>query len=198
MKIVRGAVERIDDPRVFGAGERLAVFLAEDAVIGIRLVQYLDDRVFGVAVDVGDEIVALLLDDVQRVDAIHRAHHDLTRAAAGAKRHVDHCVHERKGGVVEGRAHSSSVPVRHETTVIMPACATLEHVRIVLVETSHPGNIGGAARAMKTMGLEQLWLVRPHVIRIRKRSGARPARSTCSTARWSSIRSMRRSPTARS
>ena len=39
--------------------------------------------------------------------------------------------------------------------------ASLEHVRIVLVETSHPGNIGGAARAMKTMGLGQLWLVRP-------------------------------------
>ncbi len=38
---------------------------------------------------------------------------------------------------------------------------SLGHVRIVLVETSHPGNIGGAARAMKTMGLEQLWLVRP-------------------------------------
>ncbi len=31
----------------------------------------------------------------------------------------------------------------------------------MLVETSHPGNIGGAARAMKTMGLEHLWLVRP-------------------------------------
>jgi tRNA (cytidine32/uridine32-2'-O)-methyltransferase len=37
----------------------------------------------------------------------------------------------------------------------------LNHVRIVLVETSHPGNIGGAARAMKTMGLSQLYLVRP-------------------------------------
>jgi tRNA (cytidine32/uridine32-2'-O)-methyltransferase len=37
----------------------------------------------------------------------------------------------------------------------------LEHVRIVLVETSHPGNIGGAARAMKTMGLTDLWLVAP-------------------------------------
>ena len=36
-----------------------------------------------------------------------------------------------------------------------------ENIRIVLVETSHPGNIGGAARAMKTMGLESLWLVRP-------------------------------------
>jgi TrmH family RNA methyltransferase len=33
--------------------------------------------------------------------------------------------------------------------------------RIVLVRTSHPGNIGGAARAMKTMGLEQLVLVAP-------------------------------------
>ncbi len=34
-------------------------------------------------------------------------------------------------------------------------------VRVVLVETSHPGNIGAAARAMKTMGLTQLALVRP-------------------------------------
>lgn len=34
-------------------------------------------------------------------------------------------------------------------------------VRIVLVETSHPGNIGAAARAMKTMGLTELVLVRP-------------------------------------
>jgi tRNA (cytidine32/uridine32-2'-O)-methyltransferase len=36
-----------------------------------------------------------------------------------------------------------------------------ENIRIVLVETSHPGNIGASARAMKTMGLEQLTLVRP-------------------------------------
>jgi len=34
-------------------------------------------------------------------------------------------------------------------------------VRIVLVETSHPGNIGATARAMKTMGLSDLVLVRP-------------------------------------
>ena len=34
-------------------------------------------------------------------------------------------------------------------------------VRIVLVDTSHPGNIGAAARAMKTMGLAELALVRP-------------------------------------
>lgn len=34
-------------------------------------------------------------------------------------------------------------------------------VRIVLVATSHPGNIGSAARAMKTMGLDRLYLVTP-------------------------------------
>ena len=34
-------------------------------------------------------------------------------------------------------------------------------VRIVLVDTSHPGNIGAAARAMKAMGLHELTLVRP-------------------------------------
>src|SRR5689334_2779231 len=37
----------------------------------------------------------------------------------------------------------------------------LSRVRIVLVEPQHPGNIGAAARAMKTMGLQDLALVRP-------------------------------------
>jgi len=37
----------------------------------------------------------------------------------------------------------------------------LSRVRVVLVATSHPGNIGAAARAMKTMGMERLVLVRP-------------------------------------
>jgi len=39
--------------------------------------------------------------------------------------------------------------------------AALERVRVVLCETSHPGNIGAAARAMKTMGLSRLVLVNP-------------------------------------
>jgi tRNA (cytidine32/uridine32-2'-O)-methyltransferase len=37
----------------------------------------------------------------------------------------------------------------------------LNNVKIVLVGTSHPGNIGSAARAMKVMGLSQLVLVDP-------------------------------------
>ena len=37
----------------------------------------------------------------------------------------------------------------------------LANIRIVLCQTSHPGNIGAAARAMKTMGLQHLYLVQP-------------------------------------
>lgn len=37
----------------------------------------------------------------------------------------------------------------------------LANVRIVLVRTFHPGNIGSAARSMKTMGLSDLCLVSP-------------------------------------
>ena len=36
-----------------------------------------------------------------------------------------------------------------------------ENVRVVLVNTSHPGNIGASARAMKNMGLSRLALVQP-------------------------------------
>ena len=42
-----------------------------------------------------------------------------------------------------------------------PALAALARVRVVLVGTQHPGNIGSAARAMKTMGLSRLALVAP-------------------------------------
>ncbi|NOI67210.1 tRNA (cytosine(32)/uridine(32)-2'-O)-methyltransferase TrmJ [Vibrio sp. 99-8-1] len=37
----------------------------------------------------------------------------------------------------------------------------LNNVKVILVGTSHPGNIGSAARAMKVMGLNQLVLVDP-------------------------------------
>jgi len=37
----------------------------------------------------------------------------------------------------------------------------LDQIRIVLVNPSHPGNIGAAARAMKNMGLSHLYLVAP-------------------------------------
>ena len=39
----------------------------------------------------------------------------------------------------------------------------LANIRIVLVETSHPGNIGAVARAMKNMCMTELYLVQPKI-----------------------------------
>ncbi len=52
----------------------------------------------------------------------------------------------------------------------------LERIRIVLVNTSHPGNIGAVARAMKNMCMSQLVLVQPQEFpseeALRRSSGA--------------------------
>ena len=37
----------------------------------------------------------------------------------------------------------------------------MKNIRVVLSHTTHPGNIGAAARAMKTMGLRHLYLINP-------------------------------------
>jgi tRNA/rRNA methyltransferase len=39
----------------------------------------------------------------------------------------------------------------------------LSKIRVVLSHTTHPGNIGAAARAMKTMGLHHLYLINPRL-----------------------------------
>ncbi|MCU7938431.1 MAG: RNA methyltransferase [gamma proteobacterium symbiont of Bathyaustriella thionipta] len=38
---------------------------------------------------------------------------------------------------------------------------SLDNIRVVMINTSHPGNIGAAARVMKNMGLSRLYLVNP-------------------------------------
>ena len=42
--------------------------------------------------------------------------------------------------------------------------AYLDNIRIILTRTSHPSNIGSAARAMKTMGLHKLTIVAPNLM----------------------------------
>ena len=47
-----------------------------------------------------------------------------------------------------------------------------QSIRWVLVETSHPGNVGSAARALKTMGFSDLRLINPKIKDIAKHSEA--------------------------
>lgn len=60
----------------------------------------------------------------------------------------------------------------------------LQNLRIVLVNTTHPGNIGAAARAMKNMGLRDLVVVAPHNFPSREASDrAAGARDLLATVR---------------
>lgn len=56
---------------------------------------------------------------------------------------------------------SSGSAVAVEPASSLSSLPVLGRVRIVLCRTSHPGNIGSAARAMKTMGLHRLYLAQP-------------------------------------
>lgn len=54
---------------------------------------------------------------------------------------------------------------KHNMTISKPALPDyLANIRIVLTRTSHPSNIGSAARAMKTMGLHRLTIVAPNLM----------------------------------
>ena len=48
-----------------------------------------------------------------------------------------------------------------ETRPTPPIAAAFEQVRFIMVQPSHPGNVGAAARAIKTMGFHDLCLVAP-------------------------------------
>jgi tRNA/rRNA methyltransferase len=58
---------------------------------------------------------------------------------------------------------NSVVPMVDESALseIAAIDAALASINVVLVRPSHPGNVGAAARAMKTMGLARLSLVAP-------------------------------------
>lgn len=64
-----------------------------------------------------------------------------------------------------GLVRTACQPVREIPAILNEALkismSLFHRVRFVLVETSRPGNIGAAARAMKTMGFAELVLVRP-------------------------------------
>jgi TrmH family RNA methyltransferase len=59
-----------------------------------------------------------------------------------------------------GRAHATCAGLPYNSS-IFPGTPMTAAIRIVLVDASHPGNVGASARAMKNMGLESLVLVRP-------------------------------------
>lgn len=74
-------------------------------------------------------------------------------------------------------AHTSYMPQKNDPQTAPLALAQclgsdLTLTRFVLVEPSHPGNVGAAARALKTMGFTRLVLVKPRELNVLKHPDA--------------------------
>jgi tRNA/rRNA methyltransferase len=63
-------------------------------------------------------------------------------------------------------------PPQTETSLPSSQSSLFQRLRVVLVETSRPGNIGSTARAMKTMGFSDLVLVTPRFENAREQEEA--------------------------
>jgi tRNA (cytidine32/uridine32-2'-O)-methyltransferase len=66
-------------------------------------------------------------------------------------------VKKRKGGGL----YKFEIPVKRRASCMVATMEALGVIRTVLVGPTHPGNVGGVARALKNMGLSQLYLVNP-------------------------------------
>ena len=56
---------------------------------------------------------------------------------------------------------SNIEPIGRQRAIRVDVPTNLENIRVILFEPREPGNIGSAARALKGMGLSQLYLVNP-------------------------------------
>ena len=55
----------------------------------------------------------------------------------------------------------SPEPIGRQRAIRVDVPTNLDNIRVILLEPREPGNIGSAARALKGMGLSQLYLVNP-------------------------------------
>jgi hypothetical protein len=138
-------------------------------------------------VDFGDEVVHLLLRDPDRLHVQRSAVDDGPGGACGLDGHVEHGV--QVGGRHElfnlvGRMRGTAPHLieelkpdrrcgRRQYDRFYPpgTWATPEtmQTRFILIQTSHAGNVGATARAMKVMGFDDLVLVAPRWANVLRR-----------------------------
>lgn len=146
MQKVGRSIQGIDDPLVDGVGLGRATLLGEDRMVWVQGVNHPYNLGFRLPVDLGNEVVTPLAGHAQLVHAVN-VPADVSTGLAG-----------RPDGDGGSGVHVSGLArIKRPRIVAEP----MKQVRVVLVEPSHPGNIGATARAMKTMGLRDLRLVNP-------------------------------------
>jgi hypothetical protein len=170
---VGGAVQRVDDPGELAVlGAMLAAgLLGQDAVAGVGLEQRLDDGLLGRLVDLGDEVVGPLLPtfSTSRSSDARLMIAPAARAALMAMLSMGWSACDMGRAFWAGGGVAGERAARRDNARAMPSILPSRPIgrthadptRFVLVHTSHAGNVGAAARAMKVMGFSDLVLVRP-------------------------------------
>ncbi len=174
---VGGAIQWIDNPLNILIGTfKFTAFFGDDGVLRVRFADGIDNNRFSGFIDVGYEIIAAFLAGFNRIwrFVVFGNYITALRAARTAMVSIG-CIGLShwmlKNGKI-GAEYSSEIGICLSFMIIWPNIlqtqnpdikTMLQNIRIVLVETSHTGNMGSVARAMKTMGLTNLWLVNPLV-----------------------------------
>jgi tRNA (cytidine32/uridine32-2'-O)-methyltransferase len=157
VQIVGRSVERIDDPDSV-AFTLQSAFLTEDCVVGMKATDFFYNGLLAGPVDFTDVIVACLAGHRYRVDAPQAASHDFARRMGGLGGDVNGGM---RHGLGTGAMTEKGGGAANDNRSDGGTAERLARFRVVLINTTHPGNIGAAARAMKVMGLSQLHLVAP-------------------------------------
>lgn len=133
----------------------------------IRFGNDVDNERFGLAVHRGDKVMCPFGVDLQSVDPVRLTYDDASCRTSRAYGDVEQSVQCLFSGrvalvVVHEQPSCLFTPTLYASEWSSDMGLSLaSKVRVVLVETTHPGNIGAVARAMKTMGLRRLSLVSP-------------------------------------
>ena len=92
MQEIRRAIERVDDPDEFTVAVA-AAFLGQEGMLRVAAADGRDDVGLGLAVDVGDEIVASLAVDFQRIETRQAADDQITGAPGGTHADIEQWLH---------------------------------------------------------------------------------------------------------
>jgi tRNA/rRNA methyltransferase len=182
MDEVGGAIERVDDPHMIciGVAVGFARLFGQDAVVGVGSEQGFDDGVFAGQVDFGYKIIDLFLRNSNSLHVQGGAVDDGACGACSLDGYVEHGVeigrHEflrtKQCSPVRCQRRMAHFPMKLANRQGLSAqfghfealrTGTMSpmRTRFILIETSHPGNVGAAARALKVMGFDEMVLVAP-------------------------------------
>ena len=134
-----------------------AGFFRQDGMIGVVFEDAVDHGLLGRMIGIANVVVMPFLLDFQLLEAGHFSYERRASASRCHYGHIEQCVHETIPSFVKNMA---TIGRGGRIPDFGPAKPDMS-IRIVLVGTTHPGNIGAVARGMKNMGLSDLALVTP-------------------------------------